>query len=150
WIAAHRLNQVLESAAQLKASGDIAAAKDKVANDGVPLWLSLAPLVRETMLRYQSIVATRNDQGQLASMHNKYVRLAIHRLSLSILDYLGDLPEELQKASKEALQTPTEIPARLFLPTRPGLVVGGERVRVLIVAVGNAPVGDVTLHIRLV
>jgi hypothetical protein len=149
WITAHRLNGVLEAAAQLKSGSGVAAAKDKVSTDGVPLWLSLAPLVRETMLRYQSIVATRNDQGQLASMHNKFVRLAIDRLSLSLLDYLGSLPPEIQKASNDALQVPAQIKARLFLPTRPGLLVGGERVRVFIVVVGNGPISDVTLHTRI-
>ncbi|MDQ2842174.1 MAG: hypothetical protein M3Y72_14265 [Acidobacteriota bacterium] len=39
--------------------------------------------------------------------------------------------------------------ARLFLPTRPGLLLSGERTRVQIVAAGNAPLRDVVLHTRL-
>ena len=149
WTLAHRLNGVLAGAAKLKSGGDAEGARRMVRADGVPLWLTLAPLVRGTMLRYQRIVATREDLGQLASMHNKFVRLALVRLRLSIQEYLGELPPETEKLLAEVTQPDPHAPARLFIPTRPGVLAKGERVRIMIVAVGPAPASGVTLNARV-
>ena len=76
--------------------GDGDAAREKVRGEGVPLWLRLAPSVRSTVLAFQRIVATRPDLGTLASMHNKFVRLALVRLRLA--------RKELQRAEDAATQ----------------------------------------------
>ena len=95
---AHQLNAVLQRAVTLRAGGNNDAARAEVLQHGVPLWLATAPLVRQTMVEYQAAIATRNDQGQLASMQNKFVRLSLERLRLSIKEFLDDLPEEMKIA----------------------------------------------------
>jgi hypothetical protein len=119
WTLAHNLHLVLASAAKLKKAGDLDGAREKVRQEGLPLWSRLAPTARDTMLRYQKIVATRNDLGQLASMHNKFVRLALYRLPLSIQEYLGEFPPEAERLFHQVIQPDPSAPARLFVPTRP-------------------------------
>jgi hypothetical protein len=149
WSEAHQLNLLLDAAAALKAAGDQGEARSLIQREGVPQWMKIAPLVRDTMLRYQSIVANRNDLGQLSSMHNKFVRLALVRLRLSMLEYLGELPAETERAFQDAMAADPQAPPRLFLPTRPGVLEENARFRVMIIAGGSAPVERVTLHTRL-
>lgn len=92
--AAHKLNAVLEEAVRLRAAESEARARAHLMQNGVPLWLAIAPLVRQVMLDYQGVIATRNDQGQLASMQNKFVWIAIERLRLSIQEFMDELPPE--------------------------------------------------------
>ncbi|MBI3667829.1 MAG: hypothetical protein HY236_16630 [Acidobacteria bacterium] len=148
WTLAHRLHGVLEAAGELKKSGRGDEAREKVRKDGIPLWLRLAPEVRRAMLIFQRIVATRNDQGALASMHDKFVRLALVRLRLSMKEYLGELPPETEKLFGQVTQPDTEAPQRLIVPTRPSMLAPGEKVRVLIIAPGPAEVDRVSLHTR--
>ena len=91
----------------------------------------------------RSIVATRNDLGTLASMQNKFVRLALVRLRLSMKEFLGELPPEMGTALAAATAV-CEGPPRLFVPARPGLLARGERVRISIVSTDAAPL----LHTR--
>jgi len=137
WTLAHKLHRVLET-------------KDraKVAAEGVPLWLKLAPEVRKAMLCFQNIVANRPDLGTLASKHNKFVRLALIRLRLSIEEHLGELPPETEKLLAEVTRPDPAAPARLFAPTRPTVLFKGESVRVLLVVTGSEPIARVTLHTR--
>lgn len=74
WSLAHRLNQKLQQAGELKKQNKGQEARQMILAEGVPLWLKMAPLVREVFLDYQEIVSTRNDQGQLASMHKRHVQ----------------------------------------------------------------------------
>ena len=148
WMLAHRLHLVLQAALDLKQKGKRAEARDKVAREGVPLWLQLAPQVRRAILSFQRIVATRNDLGTLASMHNKFERLALVRLRLSMKEFLGYLPAETEDAFHQAVRPDTEAPARLFAPTRPTMLARGESVRLMLVATGEAPIGNVALHVR--
>jgi hypothetical protein len=141
---AHRLHLVLEAAGKLKGG----EARDKVRGEGVPLWLRLAPEVRRAMLDFQRIVATRNDLGTLASLHNKFVRLALVRLRLSIKEYLGELPPETETLFGQVTRPDPQAPARLIVPTRPTLLGKGERVRILAVVIG-ASESQVALHTRL-
>jgi hypothetical protein len=149
WTLAHRLHQLLTQAAKLKKDGQADQARSLVERDGVPLWLKLAPEVRKAMLAFQQIVATRNDLGTLASKHNKFVRIALIRLRLSIQEWLGALPPETEKLLGEVTRPDAAAPARLFLPTRPTLLGRGERVRIMIVAPAGGVVGSITLHTRL-
>ena len=148
WMLAHKIHGVLSEAAKLKAAGDGEAARAKVNGEAVPLWLEMAPQVRRAMLAFQHIVATRNDLGTLASKHNKFVRLALTRLRLSIQEYLGELPPETEKVFAEVTRPDTDGPPRLFVPARPSLLGPGEHVRILIVAAGTGTVRDVTVHTR--
>jgi hypothetical protein len=149
WIGAHRLQGVLNKAAELKKSGDAARARDLVATDGVSMWLEFAPEVRRAMLLFQSIVSTRNDLGTLASMQNKFVRLALTRLRLSIQEYLGELPPETETLFASLMTPDPNAPARLFMPTRPSILRKGESVRITILATGQALPGSVQIRTRL-
>ena len=148
WTLAHRLNAVLTAAAELKKAGDANAAREKVLSEGVPLWIKMAPEVRSAMLSFQRIVATRNDLGTLASLHNKFVRLSLVRLRLSMKEYLGELPPEVEALYRDVTAPDTAMPPRLIVPTRPTLLGKGERVRLIVIAAGGDPVSRVTLHTR--
>ena len=148
WILARRIQRALNQAAELKVSGKVEEAREKVRAEAVPLWLKLAPEVRRAMLDYQGIVSNRTELGQLASMHNKFVRLALVRLRLSMKEYLGELPPEVETLFNKVSEPDASAPARLFLATRPTLLGAGERVRVTIVAPGAEAVRDVALHVR--
>ncbi len=134
WTLAHRMHQILK--------GD----RQTVLKEGVPLWLKLAPEVRNAMLHFQRIVATRNDLGTLASKHNKFVRLALYRLRLSLKEKLGELPPEVDAAFRETTRPDAEAPARILVPTRPTVLTKGDRVRVMAIVTGAEPVRAVSLH----
>ncbi len=133
---AHKLNTILEEAVKLRAAGDEAQARTHVLQNGVPLWLEIAPLARQVMLEYQAVIATRNDQGQLASMQNKFVRIALERLPLSIQEFTGELPPEMHQAYKAAIRPELANAPRIFVPTRPSLLKPGESLRLFIVVPG--------------
>ncbi len=146
WTLAHRLHLVLQAAAELKKSGRADEARQKVRAEGVPLWLRLAPEVRRAVLHFQRIVATRNDLGTLASMQNKFVRLALVRLRLSIKEYLGQLPSEMETLFAQVSRPEETLPARIFIPTRPSILGKGEKIRLNIVSTGS---GVVALNTRV-
>ena len=120
----------------------------KVADEGVPLWLKIAPLVRETMLEFQGIVATRNDLGQLASMQNKFVRIALERLRLSIQEFLGELPDSMRQAYAASIRPDEAARPRLFAPTRPSIIKAKDKLRLFVVAPGPVAAETVVLHSR--
>jgi hypothetical protein len=144
---AHKLDAVLKQAVELRTAGKQDEARAEVVQHGVPLWLAMAPLVRETMLEFQAVIATRNDQGQLASMQNKLVRIALERLRLSIKEFIDELPPETDQAYASAIAPEAGIRPRLFIPTRPSLLNPGESLRIFIVAPGLEQ-GEVMLHTR--
>jgi hypothetical protein len=145
---AHKLGEVLTSAAKLRTDGKEEDARNLVMRDGVPLWLTMAPLVRRTMVQFENIVSTRNDQGQLASMQNKFVRIALERLRLSIKEFLGELPAEMNRAYDAAISDKPACATRIFVPTRPSLLAAGESARIFIVAPSEGTVTQVHLHFR--
>ncbi len=148
WSLAHKLHGVLKQAGELRKAGKPDQARQAVLQQGVPIWLQLAPQVRMAMLHFQRIVATRNDLGTLASMQNKFVRLALYRLRLSLAEYLGQLPPEVERMFAEAIRADSAAPARVFLPTRPTLLGKGEKVRVYIVVPGGVAPESVMLLTR--
>ena len=139
WILAHRIHLILQEAGELKRGGNREQAKGKVRSEAVPLWLKLAPQVRAAVLCFQAIACTRNDLGTLASMHNKLVRLTLYRLPLSIREYLGETPPEIERAFSEATRHDAGAQGRVFIPTRPTLLSKGERLRLTIVALATGP-----------
>ncbi len=133
---AHQLEGVLTRAVALRKEGNEPEAARIVAKEGVPLWTTLAMQVRAAVLQFQSIIATRNDLGQLASMQNKAVRIALERLKLSLQEFLGELPAEVERTYAEAIAPDESAPARVFLPTRPTTLMAGEGLRLFIMCPG--------------
>jgi hypothetical protein len=148
WSLARQLNQKLQQAVELKKQGRKEEAAELARTEGVPLWRKMAPLVREVLLNYQEIVATRNDQGQLASMHNKLERLALYRLVASISEFSSKRPPEIDRQLEELRQPDATATPRAFVPTRPTVLRGGEQVRIRVVVPGQAKVIGVTLFTR--
>jgi hypothetical protein len=148
WMLAHRIQAVLNRAADLRKSGDNASARSLVQTEALPVWQQLARQVRSAMLTFQRIVATRNDLGTLASLHNKFVRLALQRLPLSLAEYLGEMPPEVEAAMTAATAPDFKDPERLIVPVRPSMLRHGESVRVLIVVPGPSAPSSVTLLTR--
>jgi hypothetical protein len=145
---AHKLGEVLANAVKLRTAGKEDDARNLVLHDGVPLWLAMAPLVRQTMLAFENIISTRNDQGQLASMQNKFVRISLERLRLSIKEFLGDLPPEMTQAYDAATSAKAALATRIFIPTRPSILPAGESARIFIVVPTEEFITDVHLHFR--
>ena len=145
---AHQIGTFLKEAVILRDQKKDAEARALVMDDAVPLWLKLASLVRNTMLTYQAIVATRNDQGQLASMQNKFVRIALERLRLSIKEFIDELPPSMDAAYAAAISPVDANPSRIFVPTRPSLLHAGDTLRIFIVLPGQTAVTDVKLYTR--
>jgi hypothetical protein len=148
WSLAHHLHAVLLEAGELRKQGKTQKARSKVLNDGVPLWLKLAPQVREALLDFQEIVSTRNDLGTLASMHNKFERLALYRLRASMKEYLRKLPSEVDDLFRTIQLPDYGARLRVFIPTRPTVFRKGESARIFAVASGPAQVERVCLFTR--
>jgi hypothetical protein len=148
WSLARNLDLKLQQASKLKTESKADAARELILKEGVPLWLQLAPKVREVFLDYQEIVSTREDQGQLASMHNKYERLALYRLRASMKEFLGELPAEVERSFAEVREPDGKAAPRAFVPTRPTVLRKGERVRITVVVPGPAKVVRAVLFTR--
>jgi hypothetical protein len=146
-VLAHDVSKTLKQAVELRDKGSFDQARSLVISDAVPRWCSMAPLVRQTMLAFQNIVATRNDQGQLASMQNKFVRIAMERLRLSIEEFTGKLPPEVTAAYAAAVDDTHANRKRLFVPTRPSLMEAREQIRIFVIAPGAGP-AEITFHVR--
>jgi len=147
-LLAHRLGEDLAGATRLRNDGKNEDALATVSHDCVPLWITMAALVRQAMLEFENIISTRNDQGQLASMQNKFVRIALERLRLSIKEFLGDLPPEMNHAYTDAISDKQTCNPRIFLPTRPTMLATGDSARLYIVVPGEGTVAEVHLHVR--
>lgn len=146
--SAHKLDAILKKAVELRNSGKEDEARNEILSNGVPIWLAIAPQVREVMLEFQSVIATRNDLGQLASMQNKLVRIALERLRLSIKEFLVELPAEMDRAYAEAIGPESGNPQRIFIPTRPSLLKPEESLRLFIHTPGQTEVVSVKLMTR--
>ncbi len=145
---AHKIGGLLKQAVALRDQKKDSEARTLIAENAVPLWLKMAPMVRETMLTFQAIVATRNDQGQLTSMQNKFVRIALERMRLSIKEFLGELPPSMDAAYAAAVSPDHANELRLFIPTRPSLLYAEEQVRLFVVLPGAEGPQQVHLYTR--
>lgn len=148
WDLAHKLGEVLATASKLRTAGKQDEARNLALQEGVPLWVAMAPLVRQTMLSFENIVANRNDQGQLASMQNKFVRISLERLRLSIEEFVGNLPAQVTQAYDHAIASGGALNSRVFIPTRPSILPAGESARIFIVVPTEHTVSEVHLHYR--
>jgi hypothetical protein len=81
-------------------------------------------------------------------MHNKLVRLALVRLRLSMREYTGELPADVERAYAEAIAPDPRMAARIFLPTRPTLFRNRDAVRLTVVVPGLEEIRSVTVHTR--
>ncbi|TAM79481.1 MAG: hypothetical protein EPN47_16890 [Acidobacteria bacterium] len=148
WVLASRLHKVLQEAQTLKQDGKAAEAKQRVLDQGVPLWQKLASRVREALLTYQQMVSERNEQGALASVHNKFERLALMRLRLSMKEFLDELPAEVETLFRDVRRRDAAASPRVFIPTRPSALAPGEKVRVFAVAPGSETMPRLELFLR--
>jgi len=148
WGLAVQVHKILQQAQTLKQDGKTAEARQKVLDHGVPLWKKLAPQVREAVLTYQQMVSERNEQGALASVHNKFERLALFRLRLSMKEFLGELPPDVEKLFHEVRRRDRTARPRLFVPTRPSALAPGEKVRIFAVAPGGNSAPRLKLFLR--
>lgn len=137
WSTGFTLQNVLAKAAELKKAGKLEEAHSLVRAEGVPLWLKMAPRVRKAILDFQEVVSTWNDIGTVASLHNKYERVALFRLPASMKEYLRELPAPVSKGIADARKPDQNGPARIFIPTRPSLLRRGEKIRLLAVIQGG-------------
>ena len=134
---------------RVESGADAAALKAKDGAAATALWLQLAPEVRKAVLAFETAVATRNDLGTLASIQNKFVRLALYRLPLSIQELLGEMPPEIEAARQAALAPAPDAPSRLIVPTRPTMLGAKDSVRLMAIVTGAVAPSAVTLHTRL-
>ena len=148
WVLAAQIHHILKEALALKQDGKTAEARQKVLDQGVPLWLNLAPQVRKALLDYQQIVTERNEQGALASVHNKYERLALIRLRLSMKEFLRELPPEVESLLRTVRMKDSGAMPRVFIPARPSALRPGEKVRIFAVAPGGIHMPTVKLFLR--
>ncbi|MFZ1771475.1 MAG: hypothetical protein WAU00_19860, partial [Caldilinea sp.] len=116
WRKGVKLHQLIMAQQKRKQQGDVDGAAAEILATGVPLWIEILGHVRAAVLSFQHTVATRNDLGMLASVHNKFVRIATFRFSASLLEFLDELPPAAEAAYQAAL-APDELPAALFVPT---------------------------------
>ena len=150
WIHAQALQAVLQRAQELRAAKQPAQAKSLIETEGLPIWLKLAPEVRHAILRFHGAVATRNDLGTLASLQNKFVRLALDRLPLSMAEFLDRMPAAVEQSVADAIGPPdTETPLRLIVPVRPTMLARGEKVRLLAIVPAVGDVSGVVLRTRV-
>ena len=139
------LHKLIIAQQERRSQGDAAGAATVVRQEGVPLWMEILQHARAAVLSFQHTVATRNDLGMLASIHNKFVRIATFRFRASLLEFLDELPPEAEAAYAAALAPDTELLAAVFVPTRPTRLAPGETVTVTAIAPGQLEVVDVGL-----
>ena len=148
WVASVELNKLLKKAVELKKADKAEEARKLIETEGVVLWYPLGNAAREVLLNFQQIASTRNDLGSLASMHNKLERLTIFRLPASMKEFLGELPEQFRKAQTDLAKPDPNASTRIFLPTRPTILLKGETVRLSAVAPGVDAVTGIVLFTR--
>jgi len=148
WRKGVALHKLITAQQERKRQGDIQGAAAEILSNGVPLWIEILAHVREAVLSFQHTIATRNDLGMLASVHNKFVRIATFRFMASLLEFLEELPAEAKAAYHAALAPDTDLPALLFVPTRPTRLAPGEVITITAVAPGTHEVAVVNLWWR--
>lgn len=142
------LHKLIVAQQARKREGDPEGATAEIRSAGVPLWIEILGHVRAAVLSFQHTVATRNDLGMLASVHNKFVRIATFRFAASLLEFLDVLPPDADAAYAAALAPDATLPALLFVPTRPTRLAPGECVTITAVAPGIHELSMVTLWWR--
>lgn len=120
-----------------------------IQEQALPVWVELLEYTREAVLSFQRGVATRSDLGTLASIHNKFVRIATWRFHEALLEFIDPLPEAAESALIAALAPDETLEPEVIVPTRPTRLSQGEQVRITALTPGALPVNDVDLQWRL-
>jgi len=147
WRTGVALQKLLTEQQAHKQHGETGAAGAIIRERGVPLWIELLGYVRAAVLSFQHTIATRNDLGMLASIHNKFVRIATFRMRESLLEFLDELSPEAEAALAATL-APDELAGFVFVPTRPTRLALGEQVQITAVAPGIRELIELTLNWR--
>lgn len=145
WRTGVALHKLIAEQHARKQRGEATAAATVVREQGIPLWIELLGHARAAVLAFQHTIATRNDLGMLASIHNKFVRIATFRMRESLLEFLDELPPEAAAAASAALSPDTGLEGWVFVPTRPTRLAPGEQVRITAVAPGARELTDIQL-----
>jgi hypothetical protein len=148
FLLAAQLRGLLNQATALRTQGKHEDARKLIVDSGIPVWSELAPAVRQALLDFQQIVSTRNDLGTLASLHNKYERLALFRLRSSMKEFLGQLPAETDELLEKIRQPEPNAKPRVLLPTRPTILHSGEHIPLVAIVLGPAKPAHVFLCFR--
>ncbi len=149
WLAGAKLQHMIREQHKRK-QGDEAEAAAVIREQGVPLWIEVLKHTRQAMLAFQHTVATRNDLGMLASMHNKFVRIAVMRLRASLEEFLEELPPEAELAAAEAFAPDDELSGKVIVPTRPTRLLPGESIHISAIAPGSREVSHITINWRYI
>ena len=70
------------------------------------------------------------------------------RLRLSMKEFTGELPEEVERLFHEVRKRDATAFARVFIPTRPSASAPGEKVRIFAVAPGGSSAPRLKLFLR--
>jgi hypothetical protein len=147
WQVGQKLQRLISEQYKRKQSRETDA-DSIVCEQGIPLYVELSEYVREAVLAFQHTVATRNDLGMLASIHNKFVRIAAFRMRMALLEFMDVLPAEAEAAFDAALAPDISLEGSVIVPTRPTRLERGEQVRITAIAPGTREITDVTLYWR--
>jgi hypothetical protein len=147
WQTGRLLQDFLATAYKKRDKGE-PITSDNVESSALPLWLKLLQHMREAVLLYQRTVATRSDLGTLASIHNKFVRIAAYRLKASLLEFIDTLPPDAVAALQAALAHDSACRGRVIVPTRPSRLKAGESVHITAIAPGTAEIAQIYLECR--
>jgi hypothetical protein len=107
WQCGRALHKLISEQQERKKRGEMDAAITAIREQAVAVWVNLLAHMREAVLAFQHTVATRNDLGMLASVHNKFVRIATFRLRASMLEFLDELPPEAEAARAASIAPDT-------------------------------------------
>lgn len=143
WQVGQKLQKLISEQYTRQQTGEDDVAQ-VIREQGVPLYIELAGHVREAVLAFQHSVATRNDIGMLASVHNKFVRIATFRMRMALLEFLDELPADVDLAYTSAISPDTTQAGTVIVPTRPTRLSPGEQVRITAIAPGIREVSAVT------
>jgi hypothetical protein len=127
WQQGRALHTLLLQATSFRASSPSDAAQ-LVTTRALPHWIKLLGHTRDAMLAYQRGVLTRQDLGTLASLQNKFVRIATHRFRLWLLEFLDAIPERAEQAYRDCLDDDSSLEPTLLVLTRPTRLAVGEQV----------------------
>jgi hypothetical protein len=150
WRIGVTLHKLLTEQHMRKQHGESSQVSALVREQGLQLWVALLGFVRAAVLSFQRTVATRNDLGMLASIHNKFVRIATIRMRESLLEFLDELPPEAEAALASTLAPDAEFAGAVFVPTRPTRLAPGEQALITAVAPGIRELTDITLNWRYI
>lgn len=144
WQSGRKLENLLDGLFQKRKNSE-PINTDIIYNDAIPLWINVLENTRDAVILFQHTVATRNDLGTLASIHNKFVRIATFRLQASILEFIDELPANAQQALNDATAPDTSNLASLIVPTRPTHLAEGESIQLTAIAPGTAELTSIQL-----